>query len=132
MGLSALPCHISMGNITLRVMWTLTKIRLGYNGVVFHTSTFLLRRIFLKTSERISMKLWSGHVLIKSWANIILAYEIFRFLRQYVLLRLHCCGRRHEISTKLHGVTSQETVILKISVDIGPEREVNFSLPSTI
>jgi len=41
-------------------------------------------------------------------------------------------GDGMKFSTQLHGVTSQETVILKISVDIGPEREVNFSLPSTI
>jgi len=26
-----------------------------------------------------------------------LTCEIFRFLQQYVLLRLHCCGRRPEI-----------------------------------
>jgi hypothetical protein len=30
-----------------------------------------------------------------------------------------------KFSTKLHGVTFRETVILKTSVDIGPEREVN-------
>jgi len=37
-----------------------------------------------------------------------------------------------KFSTKLHGVISQETLILKTSVDIGPEREVNPSLPFTI
>jgi len=37
-----------------------------------------------------------------------------------------------KFSTKLHRVASQETVILIISVDIGPVREVNPSVPYTI
>jgi hypothetical protein len=41
-------------------------------------------------------------------------------------------GEGMQFSTKLHGITSQDTAILIISVDIAQEREVNPSFQSII
>jgi hypothetical protein len=62
-------------------------------------------------------------------------YWLVKFLGSYS--STYCwdytaAGDGMKFTTKLHRVASQETVILIISVDIGLEREVNLSVPSTI